>query len=212
MKLLELDGVAFEPVGLYLKGARRGAGCEDLTSEGRYAVALQRHIRHHLGEQHVVAGIECLDGDGHRLLISGEEGIVTHIESLHSAARRVGDREARVDRGQSRGGVEALATGTVGSADLGHAGRTVIRRDDVEFGDDTAQDDIQVEWCGACNRHILRGAEGLAGALGGVACRGGARQDEHVTVAVSTADDYHGVVTDGQVALELTEGGVGAVV
>ena len=207
---LEGDGGAGEPGGFELEAGGGAAGGVDGAGEGGLAVALERHAGDGLGDEDVVGGIEGFDGDGHRLFVGVEEGVdVDRYGGAHGGCGVVGLREAQVVGGQAGGGVEAFAAAAVGGADLGGLGRTSVGGDQDHFGVDAVERGGEVELGGAGDGDGLRVAEHLAGALAGEHCRRGAGEVEDVAVVVGVAQGHHCVVAHGQVAVELTEGGVG---
>lgn len=131
--LLEGDRDTVEPGGLELKCGRGTAGGVDGTGKGGHTVAFERDIGDGLGDEHIVAGIKGLNGDGHRLLVAIEEG-KTGDGNRGSCHRRriVGLGETVVGESKTRGGVEALAAFGVGGADLGGISRTAIGGDDPQ--------------------------------------------------------------------------------
>ena len=69
---LEVLGVVGEVIGGEGEGGGE-AGGEEGTTELREAVALEGDTGDLLGEEDLVSGGEDFDGDGHRLLVGGEE-------------------------------------------------------------------------------------------------------------------------------------------
>ena len=130
---LEVDVETIEPVGLELKRSRRAAGSEDGPSEGSLTVALERDVVDGLGDEHIVVGIEGLDGDGHRLLVGVEEREAGDLDGGACRCGRVVDlRKPIVGESEPGRGIEALATFLVGGADLGCRSRTSIGGDDPQ--------------------------------------------------------------------------------
>ena len=72
MSGLEVLEVVGEVVGGEGEGGGE-AGGEEGTTELREAVALEGDTGDLLGEENLVSGGEDFDGDGHRLLVCGEE-------------------------------------------------------------------------------------------------------------------------------------------
>ena len=108
-------------------------------------VALEGDVVHDPGGEHVVIGIEGLNGDGHRFLIGVEERYCVYFNrGTYSRRRVVGLREASVSCGESRGGVEALTTLGKSRSNLRSTGWTTIGGDNLEPRTDTVEGDIQV--------------------------------------------------------------------
>ena len=99
-----------------------------------------------MGEEHVVIGIEHLNGDVDVLFVSGQERITAERDSRTNGRRgRVGLSETCITGGQTRGGVEALAAFRIGGANLGDTSRTIVGGLDAEPRTDAVQGYTQVQ-------------------------------------------------------------------
>lgn len=109
---LEIHIVSTKPIGINLK-VTFGAGTIQRTSELGDSIAFEGHIVHHLVRDRVPIGIEHVDGDIHRLFVSGEKEVVVRLgNTTHSRADGHLIAESRVVSSQSSGRVEALAAGS----------------------------------------------------------------------------------------------------
>ena len=96
-----------------------------------------------MGEQHVVIGIEHLNGDVDVLFVSGQERITAERDGCSDCRRRcVGLSKACIGSCEARGWVEALAALGIGGANLGDTSRPVVGGLDAEPRTDAVQGDI----------------------------------------------------------------------
>ena len=187
---LETKILVGEPVAIDGEGIGGGGGGEEGTGEAGAAVTLEGYVIDGVGGDDLVVGVEGIDGDGDGLFVSGEEEIGDGVDRT-TARDGDGVDQTGIGRGDACGGVEGIATGRDGGADLGDSGRTVIRGDDGQTSDKAVEGSRELEGIGIGHRDGLSRGEGVTNTDAIIDGRSGTGEGEWRGATIT--EDEHGV-------------------
>ncbi len=158
----------------------KGASCVGAVKragELGQTVALEGHVAHLAVRDGVAVGIQHVDGDIHRLLVSGQEEIADRIGCAPCRCTDgYGVGKASIAGSQSCGWVESLAAGRHRHTDAGGIGRLAVGGEHLELDNDAAQRGAEVDVAGGGDVHRLSCGKCLKRVCSRKGCRRGAGQ------------------------------------